>query len=88
MGDPGGGPRSPDAPDDLPLDALPDVHLGEALLCLLDDEEELLEEGRVAGEDAPGAEDLVDRIEEAGFTEARFRLFGGTIVALHTATAR
>ena len=36
----------------------------------------------------PGAEDLAGLIDEAGFEEARFRLFGGSIVALHTATAR
>jgi demethylmenaquinone methyltransferase / 2-methoxy-6-polyprenyl-1,4-benzoquinol methylase len=36
----------------------------------------------------PGAEDLAALIEECGFAEARFRLFGGTIVALHTARAR
>jgi demethylmenaquinone methyltransferase/2-methoxy-6-polyprenyl-1,4-benzoquinol methylase len=36
----------------------------------------------------PGAEDLVALIDETGFEGARFRLFGGTIVALHTATAR
>ena len=36
----------------------------------------------------PGAEDLAALIDESGFEGARFRLFGGTIVALHTATAR
>jgi demethylmenaquinone methyltransferase/2-methoxy-6-polyprenyl-1,4-benzoquinol methylase len=36
----------------------------------------------------PGAEDLATLIDETGFDDARFRLFGGTIVALHTATAR
>ena len=36
----------------------------------------------------PGAEDLAALIDETGFEGARFRLFGGTIVALHTATAR
>lgn len=36
----------------------------------------------------PGAEDLAGLIEETGFTGATFRLFGGSIVALHTATAR
>ena len=36
----------------------------------------------------PGAEDLAALIDEAGFEGAGFRLFGGTIVALHTATAR
>lgn len=36
----------------------------------------------------PGAEDLAALIEAAGFEDVRFRLFGGTIVALHTATAR
>jgi len=36
----------------------------------------------------PGAEDLVALIDDCGFARAEFRLFGGTIVALHTATAR
>ena len=36
----------------------------------------------------PGAEDLAALIATTGFEEVRFRLFGGTIVALHTATAR
>jgi demethylmenaquinone methyltransferase/2-methoxy-6-polyprenyl-1,4-benzoquinol methylase len=36
----------------------------------------------------PGAEDLAALVDESGFEGARFRLFGGTIVALHTATAR
>ncbi len=36
----------------------------------------------------PGAEDLVALIDEAGFESTSFRLFGGSIVALHTATAR
>ena len=36
----------------------------------------------------PGAEELVGLIEEAGFEGTSFRLFGGSIVALHTATAR
>jgi demethylmenaquinone methyltransferase / 2-methoxy-6-polyprenyl-1,4-benzoquinol methylase len=36
----------------------------------------------------PGAEELARSIESAGFEAVRFRLFGGTIVALHTATAR
>jgi demethylmenaquinone methyltransferase / 2-methoxy-6-polyprenyl-1,4-benzoquinol methylase len=36
----------------------------------------------------PGAEDLATLIEASGFEAATFRLFGGTIVALHTATAR
>jgi demethylmenaquinone methyltransferase / 2-methoxy-6-polyprenyl-1,4-benzoquinol methylase len=36
----------------------------------------------------PGAEDLAALIEASGFEGAGFRLFGGTIVALHTATAR
>ena len=36
----------------------------------------------------PGAEELVVMIGDAGFHAAGFRLFGGTIVALHTATAR
>lgn len=36
----------------------------------------------------PGAEDLAQLIDEAGFEGTAFRLFGGSIVALHTATAR
>ena len=36
----------------------------------------------------PGAEDLAALIDEVGFDGAAFRLFGGSIVALHTATAR
>src|SRR6185312_17175110 len=36
----------------------------------------------------PGAEALAGAIESAGFGSVRFRLFGGTIVALHTALAR
>ncbi len=36
----------------------------------------------------PGAEELVALIDETGFAEATFRLFGGSIVALHVATAR
>jgi demethylmenaquinone methyltransferase/2-methoxy-6-polyprenyl-1,4-benzoquinol methylase len=36
----------------------------------------------------PGAEELARAIESAGFGFVRFRLFGGTIVALHTALAR
>ena len=36
----------------------------------------------------PGAESLAALIDEAGFEGVAFRLFGGTIVALHTATAR
>jgi demethylmenaquinone methyltransferase/2-methoxy-6-polyprenyl-1,4-benzoquinol methylase len=36
----------------------------------------------------PGAEELAGAIESAGFGSVRFRLFGGTIVALHTALAR
>jgi len=36
----------------------------------------------------PGAEDLAALMETTGFAGCRFRLFGGTIVALHTATAR
>ena len=36
----------------------------------------------------PGAEDLAALIDETGFDGATFRLFGGSIVALHTATAR
>lgn len=36
----------------------------------------------------PDAEDLAALIDETGFERATFRLFGGSIVALHTATAR
>jgi demethylmenaquinone methyltransferase/2-methoxy-6-polyprenyl-1,4-benzoquinol methylase len=36
----------------------------------------------------PGAEALARLIDEAGFEGTRFCLFGGSIVALHTATAR
>jgi demethylmenaquinone methyltransferase / 2-methoxy-6-polyprenyl-1,4-benzoquinol methylase len=36
----------------------------------------------------PGAEELVVLIEAAGFDATAFRLFGGSIVALHTARAR
>ncbi len=36
----------------------------------------------------PGAEELANRLESAGFEGVRFRLLGGTIVALHTAVAR
>ena len=36
----------------------------------------------------PGAEDLAALIATTGFEDVAFRLFGGTIVALHTATAR
>ena len=36
----------------------------------------------------PGAEELLGVIGDAGFHAEGFRLFGGTIVALHTATAR
>ena len=36
----------------------------------------------------PGAEELAALIEAAGFEGTSFRLFGGSIVALHTATAR
>ena len=36
----------------------------------------------------PGAEELASLIDDCGFEGARFRLFGGTIVALHTAAAR
>jgi demethylmenaquinone methyltransferase/2-methoxy-6-polyprenyl-1,4-benzoquinol methylase len=35
----------------------------------------------------PGAEDLVVTLERAGFADVRFRLLGGTIVALHMGTA-
>lgn len=36
----------------------------------------------------PGAEDLASLLAAAGFEDVRFRLLGGTIVALHTARAR
>ena len=36
----------------------------------------------------PGADDLSALVDEAGFEGTRFRLLGGSIVALHTATAR
>jgi demethylmenaquinone methyltransferase/2-methoxy-6-polyprenyl-1,4-benzoquinol methylase len=36
----------------------------------------------------PGAEDLAALIDKVGFDGTTFRLFGGSIVALHTATAR
>jgi demethylmenaquinone methyltransferase/2-methoxy-6-polyprenyl-1,4-benzoquinol methylase len=36
----------------------------------------------------PGAEDLAALIDATGFEGTSFRLFGGSIVALHTATAR
>jgi demethylmenaquinone methyltransferase / 2-methoxy-6-polyprenyl-1,4-benzoquinol methylase len=35
----------------------------------------------------PGAEELVATLERCGFADVRFRLLGGTIVALHTGTA-
>ena len=35
----------------------------------------------------PGAEELAATLERAGFADVRFRLLGGTIVALHTGTA-
>lgn len=35
----------------------------------------------------PGAEDLVAILERTGFVDATFRLFGGSIVALHVARA-
>jgi demethylmenaquinone methyltransferase/2-methoxy-6-polyprenyl-1,4-benzoquinol methylase len=35
----------------------------------------------------PGAEDLTAALERAGFGDVGFRLFGGTIVALHVGTA-
>ncbi len=35
----------------------------------------------------PDAEELVATLERAGFAEVRFKLLGGTIVALHTGTA-
>ena len=36
----------------------------------------------------PGAEALAETLERCGFSDVRFRLLGGTIVALHTAVAR
>ena len=41
-----------------------------------------------AGERAPlpGPEDLADAMHQAGYTEIAWRLLGGGIVALHTAT--
>ena len=36
----------------------------------------------------PGAEELVAVLERTGFEQVRFRLLGGSIVALHTAHAR
>jgi ubiquinone/menaquinone biosynthesis methyltransferase len=36
----------------------------------------------------PGAEELAALVATTGFEDVSFRLFGGTIVALHTATAR
>ena len=36
----------------------------------------------------PGAEELARALERAGFGDVRFRLFGGAIVALHTARRR
>jgi demethylmenaquinone methyltransferase/2-methoxy-6-polyprenyl-1,4-benzoquinol methylase len=35
----------------------------------------------------PGAEELADLLERTGFADVRFRLLGGSIVALHTGTA-
>ncbi len=35
-----------------------------------------------------GGQQLASLIDECGFEGAGFRLFGGSIVALHTATAR
>ena len=35
----------------------------------------------------PGADDLAALLERHGFQQVRFRLMGGTIVALHTAVA-
>jgi demethylmenaquinone methyltransferase/2-methoxy-6-polyprenyl-1,4-benzoquinol methylase len=35
----------------------------------------------------PGAEELAALLERHGFDQVRFRLMGGTIVALHTAVA-
>jgi demethylmenaquinone methyltransferase/2-methoxy-6-polyprenyl-1,4-benzoquinol methylase len=35
----------------------------------------------------PGAEELAGRLEGAGFTDVRFRLLAGSIVALHTGVA-
>jgi demethylmenaquinone methyltransferase/2-methoxy-6-polyprenyl-1,4-benzoquinol methylase len=36
----------------------------------------------------PGAEELTELLIECGFADVRFRLLGGSIVALHTGTAR
>lgn len=36
----------------------------------------------------PGAEDLAELMRVVGFGDVQFRLFGGTIVALHTGTAK
>jgi demethylmenaquinone methyltransferase / 2-methoxy-6-polyprenyl-1,4-benzoquinol methylase len=36
----------------------------------------------------PGAKELAERMETAGFEQVRYRLFGGGIVALHTGVAR
>ncbi|HEY6834865.1 MAG TPA: bifunctional demethylmenaquinone methyltransferase/2-methoxy-6-polyprenyl-1,4-benzoquinol methylase UbiE [Gaiellaceae bacterium] len=36
----------------------------------------------------PGPEDLADLLREAGFSEVRYRLFAGGIVALHTGAAQ
>ncbi len=36
----------------------------------------------------PNVEELTRLVDASGFADTRFRLFGGTIVALHTATAR
>lgn len=36
----------------------------------------------------PTAERLADMLREAGFTDVRFKLMGGSIVALHTGTAQ
>jgi demethylmenaquinone methyltransferase/2-methoxy-6-polyprenyl-1,4-benzoquinol methylase len=35
----------------------------------------------------PGAEELAELLRGVGFTDVKFRLYGGTIVALHTGTA-
>jgi ubiquinone/menaquinone biosynthesis C-methylase UbiE len=35
----------------------------------------------------PTAERLADMLREAGFSDVRFRLMGGSIVALHTGQA-
>jgi demethylmenaquinone methyltransferase/2-methoxy-6-polyprenyl-1,4-benzoquinol methylase len=36
----------------------------------------------------PGPDDLADLLREAGFSDVRYRLFAGGIVALHTGIAQ